>query len=178
MRIKDRVLLTPTGHSLGALSARDISVLDLEGNLVEGKPPSMESPMHLRLLNRLQGISVVCHCHGPHATAVSSILPPGPNSIPPLTPGFVHCAYPLPLLPFALPGSSELAESVASSMSNNSVRAVLMQNHGIVTVGRDLREAIQIAEEIEEAAQIYLLTNGRARMLSPDKVAQIKKVGA
>jgi len=172
------VLITPTGLSFKALRPKEISVIDLRENLLEGKPPSMEASMHLKVLDTRPDISVVCHCHGPYSVAASTLLSPGANSIPPLTPGFVYHAYPLYLLSFEVPGSSELAEAVAKALAKKGTKAVLLQNHGMVTVGKDLREAINIAEEIEEAAKIYLLTKGKGKILSDGHIAQIKKLGA
>jgi len=178
VRLGDRVLITPTGISFGVLTPKEISVLDLQGNPSGGEPPSMETPMHLRVLEARPDISVVCHCHGPFSVAASTLLSPGADSIPPLTPGFVYHAYPLPLLSFQLPGSSKLADSVACALTKKHTRAVLLQNHGIVSMGRNLREAINIAEEIEEAAQIFLLAKGKGKVLSANQIARIKKLGA
>ncbi len=64
--------------------------------------------------------------------------------------------------------------ATTEQFSNSACRALLLQNHGLVTVGEDFQEAINIAEEIDEAARIYLLTDGKAKAISEEDVRKIK----
>jgi len=165
-RMGKRVLLTPSGHSLRELAPEDLVVSDRRGRTVEGGTPTKDAGMHIRVLQRRPDIHVVLHVHGAHVVAASALLEPGVDTIPPLTPGFVHFAHPLPMLPFMIPGTEALARAAAAAFSNARRKAVLLQNHGLVSVGGDFREAINIAEEVDEAARIYLLTRGTGRVIS------------
>ncbi|NCO61284.1 class II aldolase/adducin family protein [bacterium] len=164
-RMGEVVLVTPTGHSLRDMTPAVIVEMDIAGVVKRGGRPTREALMHLEILRRRPDINVVCHVHGDYIIAAGIMLKPGAASIPPITPGFAYAAYPLPLLPFLVPGSDELSMAVAEAISSSGRRAILLQSHGLVTVGSDYAEAVNIAEEIEEAAKIYVLTKGKAPSL-------------
>ena len=101
------------------------------------------------------------------------MLKPGPDTLPPITPGFVYYAHPLPMVPFLVPGTQILAKTVAEKFSKRQRRAVLLQNHGLVTVGKDFQEALNVAEEVDEAARIYVLTGGKAKAIPSEDLSKI-----
>jgi L-fuculose-phosphate aldolase len=82
------------------------------------------------------------------------------------------------MIPFMIPGTKELANATAEQFSNYSCRAILLQNHGLVSIGKNFKEAVNVAEEIDEAARIYLLTNGKARVISEENVRKIKNLSS
>lgn len=165
LRIGDRILATPTGRSLRNLQPENLSLLNLHGELLEGEPPTKDLPLHLGALKVRPEMTVSCHIHAGALVAASALMEPGPSCLPPLTPGFVYYGYPLPLLPFLLPGSEDLAREAASCLASHGGRAVLLQNHGLLVMGKDLEEAFNAAEEIEEAARVYLLTQGKGKSI-------------
>ncbi len=169
-------LLTPTGYSLRNLQANMVSVISTNGEHLQGPPPSKEGKLHLQLLNKRHDINVSCHVHGAYIIAASSMVKPGDNSLPPLTPGFVYLAYPLPMLPFFVPGSEELVSRVIDKLAHGAGKAVLLQNHGLITLGENYAEAIDIAEEIDEACRVFILTGGMGRVLSAQQVRAIKEI--
>lgn len=175
-RSGNRILMTPTGISLRALAPEEISVLDAEGRLVEGALPSKEANFHIKILQTRSDINVVLHLHGSKVIAASNLLIPGPDTLPPLTPGFVYYAYPLSMIPFQPPGSVKLSESIFTELSRHNSLAVLLQNHGFVTVGKNFSEALNVAEEIEEAAHVYILTRGKGTRISDTDIAAIKSL--
>lgn len=170
----DRIYLTPSGYSLGALRPENIVLLQDGRYSPKDIKPTQDANMHRAILSVREDVHAVCHIHGAHIVAASTILIPGPDSLPPLTPGFVYFAYPLPMLPFMIPGSEDLVRAVQGAVSGNSSRAVLLQNHGLVTIGKDLQEALNIAEEIDEAAKVYVMTHGNARSIPPDDLGKIR----
>ena len=101
---------------------------------------------------------------------------PGPSTLPALTPGFVYYAYPLPMIPFMVPGSPDLAKSVSEALSGKGSYAALLKNHGLVTVGKSFEEALNIAEEIDEAARVYVLTGGKAPPIPAENIDKIKSL--
>jgi ribulose-5-phosphate 4-epimerase/fuculose-1-phosphate aldolase len=133
-----------------------------DGTVIGGGTPTREASMHLQILYRRPEARIVCHVHGAYIIACSSILNPGPDSLPPITPGFAYAAHPIEMLPFLPPGSSELASKAADALSSPKAKGVLLQSHGLVTIGKDYREAVNTAEEIEEAALIFFITKGKA----------------
>ncbi len=77
------------------------------------------------------------------------------------------------MLHFLLPGSEELARAVRKILPGTSTRAVLPQNHGLVTVGKDFEEALNIAEEIDEAAKVFVPAACRACPIPANELARI-----
>jgi L-fuculose-phosphate aldolase len=173
LRSGGRIYLTPSGYSLGDVRPEKVVVFRNGQTVPRDIPPTRDADMHLRILKSRKDIHAVCHVHGAPIVAVSTLLEPAPQSLPPLTPGFVYFAHPLPLLPFMVPGSEDLSKAVEKAFSGNTFRAVLLQNHGLITLGRDFHEAINIAEEIHDAAQVYLLTHGTARPIPQGDLGKI-----
>ncbi len=175
-RSGNRVLLTPTNYSLRDLHPDTVSVVNEKGLLMEGDKPTKEANMHLRILRERPDINVVFHLHGPHIIAASTMFEPGPSTLPALTPGFVYYAYPLSMLPFMVPGTGDLAKAVTQELSGKGAYAVLLKNHGLITVGKSFEEALNIAEEIDEAARVYVLTGGKAPPIPAENIGQIKSL--
>jgi ribulose-5-phosphate 4-epimerase/fuculose-1-phosphate aldolase len=173
-RCGEHVLLTPSGYSLRDVIPEKVVVLDVQGKPGEEGHPTKDMGFHLGVLQARREINVVCHTHGAHIVASSAMLEPGPSTLPPLTPGFAYYAYPLPMIPFMVPGTVELTVAVVKALSPPHSRALLLQNHGLVTVGGDFMEAINIAEEIDEAARIFVLTNGEAKTIPPGDLDKIR----
>ena len=168
-RQKGHVFITPGGKSLGSLAPDMIVKVDLAGDALERGEPSKEVLMHCAIYKRREDVRGVVHVHSPYAIAVSCILTPGTeNGLPPMTPGYVMRAGKLPLVRHLRPGSIELAEEVGALAATH--KAVLLQNHGLITFGASLQQAVNVAEEAEENAKIYLLTERKGRSLSPDDV--------
>ena len=174
-RVGDKFFITPSGYSLRGLNPDLVVTLDQKGRVLEGGVPTKDVEVHMGILGRRPGINVVCHVHGAFIIAASALMDPGPDALPPITPGFAFFAYPLAMVPFTVPGTKELAKATAEQFSHPTCVALLLQNHGLVTVGKSFEEAVNIAEEIDEAARIYLMTNGKAKPISLEDVRKIKK---
>jgi ribulose-5-phosphate 4-epimerase/fuculose-1-phosphate aldolase len=175
-RSGNRIWLTPSGCSLRDVQPKDIAVVDAHGVLIQGPIPTKEAALHLGVLGVRPDVNVVFHLHGPYIIAASTMVDPGPTSLPAVTPGFIYYAYPLKMLPFAVPGSADLAKSVTEALSEKGSCAVLLKNHGLVTAGKDLREALNIAEEIDEAARVYVLTGGKTHPIAREDIDSIKSI--
>ena len=173
MRAEEGFLLTPSGWSLRDVTPESVVAVDREGRAQGDLRPSKESTMHLAILNARPDLNVVCHVHGVYIVAASAMVEPGETSLPPLCPGFCHFAYPLPMLPFMVPGSPQLAERVGQSMAQPGRCAVLLQNHGLIAAGEDWQTAVNVAEEVDEAASIFVLTHAQARPISESEAGKI-----
>jgi len=161
-RLDNLIMTTPTGMSLRDILIEDIVFVAPNCQVVGSKgQPTREFSMHSGILEVREDIQVVCHVHGKYLIAASAQLTPGDNSLPALTPGFSLFGYPLAMLPFYIPGSRELADAVRSAFEDTKTMALLLQNHGLITVGADMRQALNIAEEINEAAAVFVLSPGR-----------------
>lgn len=172
VREKNRVLITPSGKSLRELTPEMIVESDLAGNVLRGEVPSKEMQMHLTIYKVRIDINAVIHTHSPYSTCVASMMNRPDNEVlPALTPGFVVRVGRLNLVRYYMPGSSELCRGVVKHMK--SCNAVLLQNHGLVAAGKDLEQALNIAEEVEQNAQIYILANRKARNLSSAEIREL-----
>jgi ribulose-5-phosphate 4-epimerase/fuculose-1-phosphate aldolase len=167
-------LTTPSGICLRDMTQDTVVTVDSQGKSNQDTTPSKEFPMHHRIFKVRSDVHTVCHVHSAHIVVASTLLKPGPNSLPPITPGFVYLAYPLALIPFYVPGSSELADIVEHYFSDKNQKALLMQNHGLITTGGTMVEALNIVEEIDEAAHVYLLTSGRGTFIPEKSVRSIQ----
>ncbi|MFC1823410.1 class II aldolase/adducin family protein [Thermodesulfobacteriota bacterium] len=170
------IMATPSGYSLRDLSSENVVLLDGQGKPTTGGVPTKDIEMHRGILAGRSDVRAICHVHGPYIIALSTLLEPGPDTLPPLTPGFVYYAHPLAMIPFLVPGSPELARVASEHFENPDCRALMLQNHGLITVGKDFHEALNIAEEVDEAARIYVLTGGRAVTIPEESLEKIKKL--
>lgn len=174
-RAADGFLLTPTNAALGALDPERLSRLDRDGRHVGGDTPTKEWRLHLALYERRPGAQAVVHLHSAHAVAVSCLDGVDPdNVVPPLTPYFVMRVGRVVLVPYARPGSDELVTAVRERAGEDA--ALLLANHGPLVTGASLAQAAAAAVELEEAARLMLLLEGRhARPLTPEQVAELRQ---
>ncbi|MFD4669940.1 3-oxo-tetronate 4-phosphate decarboxylase [Lentzea sp. NPDC058450] len=159
VRVGDRILVTPTGVSLGALDEHALSVIDTGGRHVSGPPPTKEAFLHAAVYRARPEAHAVVHLHSTHAVAVSCLAGLDPADVlPPLTAYYAMRVGKLPLLPFHAPGDTALGPVVERAARDH--HAFLLANHGSVVAGPDLLTAADAAEELEETARIYLLLRG------------------
>ncbi|SEF14618.1 class II aldolase/adducin family protein [Jiangella alba] len=154
VRVGEQVFLTPTGGALSRVTDADLAVLSLTGEPLSGARPSKEFPLHLAAYHVRPEARAIVHLHSVHAVAVACLDEPMPT----VTPYQVTRLGPLPLVPYAPPGSSALAEGVAVALAGH--HAALLANHGSVVAAADVDLAADLAEELESAAQLALLLRG------------------
>jgi ribulose-5-phosphate 4-epimerase/fuculose-1-phosphate aldolase len=174
VRLDDGFLITPTNSSFGRLKPGQISKLDANFTHVDGDKPSKEVFMHRAFYTVRPECGAVVHLHSTMATAVGCLADADPvQPIPPLTPYFVmRIGRSLPLIRYFRPGDPAMEPAIAAAARN--ARAVLLANHGPVVSGRTLTDAVYAAEELEEAARLYLLLRGaNTRPLSGAQVEEL-----
>ncbi|SFK80207.1 3-oxo-tetronate 4-phosphate decarboxylase [Falsiroseomonas stagni] len=157
VRLPDGYLMTPTNSSLGRLDPARISRLDAAWRHIGGDKPSKEVFLHRAVLTARPEAGAVVHLHSTYATAISCIAPEGGDAeIPPLTPYFVmRIGRRLPCVPYYRPGDAAMESDVHQAAL--AAKALLLANHGPVVSGASLVEAVNAAEELEEAARLALL---------------------
>ena len=157
VRVDGGYLITPTNSSLGRLDPARLSRLDASFAHVDGEKPSKEVFMHRAFYTARAEAAAVVHLHSTMATAVAC-LPDldTANPIPPLTPYFVmRIGRTMPVVPYYRPGDAAMEPAIHAAARD--ARAVLLANHGPVVSGRSLTDAVYAAEELEEAARLFLL---------------------
>ena len=175
VRLDDGYLMTPTNSSLGRLDPASLSRLDDDFHHIAGAAPSKEVFMH-RAMYRARAaagapVGAVVHLHSTMATAVSCLPDIDlAHPIPPLTPYFVmRIGHRLPIVPYYRPGDPAMEPAIATAAAD--ARAVLLANHGPVVTGSTLTDAVHAAEELEEAAKLFLLLRQASpRLLTPAQV--------
>jgi ribulose-5-phosphate 4-epimerase/fuculose-1-phosphate aldolase len=175
-RVTDgRWLVTPTGSSFGSLDPGRLSLLDDDGRLLAGDPPSKETFLHQAMYRERPRAQAVVHLHSHHAVAVSALEGVDPADVlPPLTAYYVMRVGTLPLVPYHPPGDPALADAVAAAAGRH--HALLLANHGPVVAGSSLSAAADAVEELEATARLFLALNGRpCRCLDGPQVAELRR---
>lgn len=173
-RIDGGWLMTPTGASLGEIDPARISLLDEQGNWVDGDKPTKEAFLHLSMYQQRPKAGAVVHLHSTHSVAVSCLADINSDDVlPPLTAYYIMRIGTLPLVPYFPPGDRNLARVVAGLASKH--HAILLANHGPVVAGKSVEEAVFAIEELEETAKLFLLLGtSRLKLLSPEQIAELK----
>ena len=167
----DRLLVTPAGRDKGELEPADLVEVDLAGNVVRGAgSPSSELGMHLAILSLRPDVHAVVHAHPPVATgfAVAGKML-GDGALAELVTLFGT----VPVVPYGAPGTPELGERVKPFAREHD--ALLLANHGAVTVGPTMESACHRMESLEQGARILLVARllGGARPLSPEEIDRL-----
>jgi ribulose-5-phosphate 4-epimerase/fuculose-1-phosphate aldolase len=171
VRLADGYLMTPTNSSLGRLDPERLSKLDSDFHHIGGDKPSKEVFMHRAVYQARDDAGAVVHLHSTHATAVACLADVDRNNpIPPLTPYFVmRVGRRMPIIPYYRPGDPAMEPAINAAARD--ARAVLLANHGPVVSGKTLVDTVYAAEELEEAAKLFLLLRGQSpRLLNAGQV--------
>ena len=146
-------LIKPSGAKIENLKPEELILVDLDGNRISGKRDvSAETPMHAAIYRKRKDAQAVAHTHAPTATAFGIA---GKEILPLQIEVFMRLPKGVPIVPFKQPGSKSLAIAVQKKMVDYD--AVILENHGIVTIGSSLESACSLNEIVEEAAKIQLI---------------------
>lgn len=175
-RPENLVAISPSGTEYGNIQPEDIVILDLAGNVVEGRlKPSSELDFHLALYKRRPDIHAVVHTHSTYATTIACLN----REIPAVHYLVGFAGNKVPVAPYATFGTPALATNITRTIGE--YNAVLLANHGLVAVGPTMVNAFSIAEQVEFVARIYYQTRciGDPAIL-PDKEMEtvIRKFGS
>ena len=151
LRVGDRVAVTATGVVLEDCGPYDVTVVDLDGRVVDGLlAPTSELDLHLALHTALHdGDGAVVHTHAPWSTAVACVL----DELPVLHYQQLLLGGAVRVAPYATFGTPELAENVRAALEGRT--AALMANHGSVAVGATLEKAVEHALLLEWLAALH-----------------------
>lgn len=174
VRLDDRVLVTPTNCSLGALEPDGLAEVGFGGEALPGPKPSKEAHLHLAAYRARPGARALVHLHSAHATAAACLADLDPDdALPVFTPYYAMRVPCLPVVDYFPPGDPRLAPAVERFAAASP--AMLLRNHGAIAIGRTLDEAAALAEEIEEAARLYFLLGSRGRRLTDEQVIELRR---
>lgn len=162
------LLVTPTGVSKGAMTPDMILKCDMEGNVLEGTwKKTSELPMHLRAYQERPDIRAVVHAHPPTATGFACAGEPLDDYVATEAVYALGC---VPVAPYGTPSTPEVPNSIAPLLAEYD--AIMLEFHGVLTVGADLMAAYYLMESVEQYAKICLIVRQIApgRMMPRDKI--------
>lgn len=148
-----QILMTPSGMFYDIMVPEDIVTLNASGNILEGtKRPSVDMEAILYILNKMPNVNAVIHTHQVYATAVGLVQ----DILPAVVTTLVNATLgPVEVAPFSSAASLEMGINTVKYINNK--KAVILKNHGVVTVGETLKEALYSAIYLEDAAKTYIM---------------------
>jgi len=167
------VVIKPSGVMYPDLSPDKMVVLDLEGKVVQGTlKPSPDTATHLYIYRQRQDVNGIVHTHSPFATAFAAVGKPIP---PVLTAICDEFGGEIPVGMFAPIGDEAIGKEVIRSIGAHP--AILMQNHGVFTVGKSAQAAVKAAVMVEDAARTvyYAMQLGELIPIPEEMVARLHK---
>lgn len=173
VRRGDKIIMTPTGTTLGDLDPEQLSVVELDGSHRHGPSPTKEAFLHAAVYRSRPNASAIVHLHATHSVAVSCLADVPPDDVlPPLTAYYVMRVGRCPLIPYHAPGDVSVTPHIEAVASQH--HAFLLANHGPVVAGADLATAADAIEELEETARLHILLQGmRTRPLSRTEISAL-----
>ena len=147
----DLMVIKPSGVSYDDLDAAAIVVTDLYGDLLDGeRKPSSDTAAHAYVYRHMPHVGGVVHTHSTYATAWAARHEPIPCVLTMIADEF---GGEIPVGPFAIIGDDSIGRGIVATLEGHRSRAVLMQNHGVFTIGRDARDAVKAAVMAEDVAR-------------------------
>lgn len=143
------VVIKPSGLPYADLTPDALVVVDLDGNVVEGTlRPSSDTISHLVIYREMPHVHGVVHTHSTFATAFAALGRPIPACLTAIADEF---GGPIPCAGYARVGGDEIGRAVVEGIGQSA--AILLQNHGVFTVGPTATEAVKAAVMVEDAAK-------------------------
>jgi L-fuculose-phosphate aldolase len=175
IRESNRIFITPSGYSYEKMTERDISVIDFEGNILEGdRNPSSEWRMHVAIYKAREDVDVILHTHPVYSSIASVALKTVPSLI---EDSAMICGPEIKVAEYADPGSWELANNVTKALEDNG--AAILRNHGLVNVGKRFSEVLTGAKVTEKNVQVYIEAvklGGEISNIPEDKLPLLRKI--
>ena len=168
------IVITPGSVDYSSMEVDDLVVLELSGKVIDGPcNPSSEWRMHAEIYKALSHIKAVVHTHSPYATSFAVLGKAVPVILNEMIP---FIGGDLPVSKFACPGAAGVGINAVESLKDR--YACLMQNHGVLGVGKDLHQAYINATYAEDAAKIYHMAKsvGEPVILTGEQQAEIRAI--
>ncbi|SNX54684.1 L-ribulose-5-phosphate 4-epimerase [Thermoanaerobacterium sp. RBIITD] len=143
------VVIKPSGVLYDDMTPDDMVVVDLDGNVVEGKlKPSVDTATHLYVYRHRSDVNGIVHTHSPYATSFAALGRSIPVYLTAIADEF-GCA--IPVGPYAKIGGEEIGKAIVDYIGDSP--AILMKNHGVFTIGNTPEAALKAAVMVEDTAK-------------------------
>ena len=164
-RKNDRMYITPASYPYDRMTAEDIMVIDLNGNILDGKhKPSSEWRMHAAVYRANAHVNAIVHTHSPFATSFAINHLPIPAILYEMV---FFLGGDVPVAAGAVPGTAAVGENCVEALKDR--YACLMANHGVLAIADKLDMAYTRAVYVEDAAKAYSLALGHGPVCVIDK---------
>ena len=174
IRKEEGFLISPSGIRNDSLKSEHIVLMKMDGTLVNPKKlqPSSEWLFHRDIFTSRKDVNAVVHTHSVYASALSVLGAAIPQFHYMIA---VTGGKEIPCAQYAMFGTQELSDNILKSLGKQ--KACLMSNHGLITVGTDLKEAVDIAEEVEHLSKMYVKANmpRKPHLLSDEEMDDVLK---
>lgn len=172
-RKENVIALSPSGIGYFDIELDQVVLMTPDGDFLDENHlnPTTEWEIHLRLYSKRLDVAGIVHCHSDYATALSCLR----IDLPAVNYMIAVAGDKVPVTPFAIYGSSELARNVADNIGD--YNAALMANHGQIALGRSLKSAFNVALNVEYVARLYILSKsaGEPVILSKESIEETQR---
>ncbi|WP_163580144.1 class II aldolase/adducin family protein [Gracilibacillus saliphilus] len=175
MRDGEYMYISPSGFDLQEIEEEQWVKVHIEtGEVLTDLKPSSELLMHLECFRRRSDIDSVLHAHPSYSVAVSS----ADKDIPSMFPDFPAMIRNVKYLDYMIPTTHVLADAVGEVIEETDV--VVMRNHGVLTVGKSMKEAYFFMQLTEEAAKVYTLSSmvGSPKLLTEKECQDLRNLSS
>lgn len=146
---ENHVIVTPSGMIYDEMVPEDMLVVDMDGNIVEGtRKKSVDTEGLLYIFKHMPKVNAVIHTHQPYATGLGLVMDELPCNLSTMANG---TEGPVAVAPYGDPGSLSMGVNACEAIGDR--LAVVLKHHGVIAVGRDLRQALFACVYLEEAAK-------------------------
>ncbi|MGW5160391.1 L-ribulose-5-phosphate 4-epimerase [Nonomuraea wenchangensis] len=170
---EDLFVIKPSGVSYDELTPENMVVCDLDGNLVEGEhAPSSDTAAHAYVYRNMPDVGGVVHTHSTYASAWAARGEAIPCVLTAMADEF---GGEIPIGPFALIGDDSIGQGIVETLKGHRSKAVLMQNHGVFTIGKDAKAAVKAAVMCEDVARTVHVARqlGRPLPIAQDDIDRL-----
>ena len=172
VRCGDNILITPSALPLEDMREQDLVLLAADGKVLKGGKPSSEWFFHRDILAARSEIGAVLHMHSPYATTMACLrrnIPAVHYMVAMAGGSDIRCT------PYSVFGEQELSDHALEALQGR--MACLLGNHGMIALGKDLDEALYIANEVEFLCEIYwrTLQVGEPHLLTAQQMYEVQQ---
>ncbi|MEO3872979.1 L-ribulose-5-phosphate 4-epimerase [Nonomuraea sp. B12E4] len=170
---EDLFVIKPSGVSYDELTPENMVVCDLDGNLVEGEhSPSSDTAAHAYVYRNMPEVGGVVHTHSTYASAWAARGEAIPCVLTAMADEF---GGEIPIGPFALIGDDSIGQGIVETLKGHRSKAVLMQNHGVFSIGKDSKDAVKAAVMCEDVARTVHVARqlGRPLPIAQDDIDRL-----
>jgi L-ribulose-5-phosphate 4-epimerase len=170
----DLFVIKPSGVSYDDLAPDNMILCDLDGTVIPDTPgsersPSSDTAAHAYVYRNMPEVGGVVHTHSTYATAWAA----RGEAVPCVITGQAdEFGGEIPVGPFAVIGDDSIGRGIVETLRGHRSRAVLMQNHGPFTIGKDARDAVKAAVMAEDVARTVHISRqlGEPILIPQDKI--------